>query len=77
MDQVLCTIILPWGKYRYKRLPMGFDNSLYIFQQKMNDLSNGFEFICVYIDDLLILTNGDWKYHVEKLELMLNTLKGK
>ena len=35
----LCTIILPWGKYRYKRLTMGLINSLYIFQEKMNKIS--------------------------------------
>ena len=33
----LCTIILPWEKYRYKRLPMGVANSPDIFQQKVND----------------------------------------
>ena len=34
----LCNIILPWGKYCYKRLPMGVSNSPDIFQQKMNNL---------------------------------------
>ena len=34
----LCTIILPWGEYRYKRLTMVVVNSPDIFQQKMNDL---------------------------------------
>ena len=47
------------------------------FQQKMNDLFNGFEFIRVYIDDLLTLTKGDWIYRVHKLELTRNTLKEK
>ena len=41
----LCTIILPCGKYIYKHLPMLVSNSLHIFQQKMNDLFQGFEFI--------------------------------
>ena len=31
----LCKIVLPWIKYRYKCLPMGVDNSLDIFQQKI------------------------------------------
>ena len=36
------TIILPWGKYSYKRLPMGVANYPDIFQQKMNDLFHVF-----------------------------------
>ena len=73
----LCTIILPQGKYCCKRLPMGVDNSPDIFQQKINDIFNGFEFIPEYIDELLILTKGDWIDHVQKLELTLNKLKEK
>ena len=32
----LCTIVLPWGKFEYQRLPMGLCNSPDIFQEKMN-----------------------------------------
>ena len=46
---------------------MGVDNSPDILQQKMNDLFHGFEFICAYIDELLILTKGNWIDHVQKL----------
>jgi hypothetical protein len=28
----MCTIIFPWGKYSYKRLPMGYGGSADIFQ---------------------------------------------
>ena len=38
----LCIIILPWGKYWYKRLPMGVSISSDTFQQKTNDLFHGF-----------------------------------
>ena len=38
----LCTIIIPWGKYGYKSLPMGVANLPDIFKQKMNDLFHGF-----------------------------------
>ena len=70
----LCTIIIPRGKYQYKCLPMGVAYSPDIFQHKMNDLYYGFEFIRAYIDNLLILTKGDWIDHVQNLELMLNKL---
>jgi hypothetical protein len=30
----ICTIIFPWGKYSYKRLPMGIAGSPDIFQSK-------------------------------------------
>ena len=38
----LCKIILRWGKYHHKRLPMGVEKSPDIFQQKVNGLFHGF-----------------------------------
>ena len=63
----LCTIILPWEKYCNKRLPIGVVIFLEIFQQKMNDLNHGFEFIRAYMDDILILTKEDWTDNMQKL----------
>jgi hypothetical protein len=34
-----CTVIFPWGKYEYLRLPMGLCNSPGIFQEKMGSYS--------------------------------------
>ena len=36
--QKICTIILPWGKYSYMRLPMGVAGLPDIFEEKMSDL---------------------------------------
>ncbi|MGH7974636.1 MAG: reverse transcriptase domain-containing protein, partial [bacterium] len=52
--QKLCTIILPWGKYKYLRLPLGVANSPDIFQDKMSALMVGLEFVRTYLDDLLV-----------------------
>ena len=64
----LCTIVLPWGKYEYQRLPMGLCNSPDIFQEKMSSLMAGLEFVRTYIDDLLIITKTNWTDHLTKLE---------
>ena len=73
----LCTIIIAWGNYCYKVLPMGVANSPVILKQKMNYLFHGFKLICEYIDDLLILTKVDWTYHVKNMKLTLNKMKKK
>ena len=70
----LCTIVLPWGKYEYVRLPMGLCNSPDIFQEKMSELMAGLEFVRVYIDDLLVVTTGDWKDHLQKLSKVFDRL---
>ena len=70
----LCTIVLPWGKYEYQRLPMGLCNSPDIFQEKMSSLMQGLEFVRTYIDDVLCITKGDWNDHLDKLRTVLTRL---
>ena len=65
-----CTIVLPWGKYEYQRLPMGLCNSPDIFQEKMSELMSGLEFVRVYIDDLLCITTT-FEDHLDKLSEVL------
>ncbi len=44
MASEMCTIIFPWGKYSYKRLPMGYGGSADIFQAQKMDLMAAFKF---------------------------------
>jgi Reverse transcriptase (RNA-dependent DNA polymerase) len=72
----LCTIVLPWGKYGgYQQLPMGLCNSPDIFQEKMGTLMQDLEYVQAYIDNLLIITKGTFKDHIDSLEVVFNRLK--
>jgi Reverse transcriptase (RNA-dependent DNA polymerase) len=71
----LCTIVLPWGKYEYQRLPMGLCNSPDIFQEKMGTLTQDLEYVRAYVEDLLIITKGTFEDHIDKLEVVFNKLK--
>ena len=73
----LCTIILPWGKYKYKRLPMEICKSLGIFQGKMNTLSQGLEYVRLYLYYLLVLRTGNWIDNLPKLKQVLIKLQEK
>ena len=72
--QRLCTIIFPWGKYKYKRLPMGIKIAPDIFQNVMTKLTQDMEYVKAYLDDLLILTNKSFNDHLTKLEMVLARL---
>ena len=71
----ICTIILPWGKYSYLRLPMGVAGSPDIFQEKMTGLMAHLEYVKAYIDDLLIISKDSFKDHLDKLEVVLRRLR--
>ncbi len=47
--QRLCTMILPWGKYQYLRLPMRITNSPDIFQAVMMDVLGDLEYVRTYL----------------------------
>ena len=73
--QKLCTIILPWGKYKYKRLPMGLACSTDIFQSEMSSLVSDLTYARAYLDDLLCLTSGTFDDHIDKLKVLLQRLQ--
>ena len=54
---------------------MGLCNSAEIFQEKMNKLFTGLEYVRAYIDNLLVISKGSFKDHLEKLDQVLKKLK--
>jgi hypothetical protein len=74
-SKTLCTIVLPFGKYEYQRLPMGLCNSPDIFQEKMSELFDGLDFVRTYIDDLLCCTDSTFTDHLEKLREIFKRLR--
>ena len=71
----LCTIVMPWGKYEYQRLPMGLCNSPDIFQEHMSALMCNLEYVRAYIDDLLIFTKGTFQDCISKVQTVLTRLE--
>ncbi len=65
----ICTIIFPWGKYSYKRLPMGD-----IFQSKMSELMETLEYVQAYLDDFLCISTSSLEDHLKMLEEVLRRL---
>ena len=71
----ICTVIFPWGKYSYKRLPMGIAGSPDIFQEKMSELMETLEYVRAYLDDLLCISKLSLEDHLDKLEVVLWRLR--
>jgi len=69
------TIIFPWGKYSYQRLPVGYAGSGDIFQAEMMKLMEALEYVRAYIDGLLVITRGTLEDHLEKLREVLRRLR--
>lgn len=73
-SQQLCTIVLPWGKYCYLRLPMGLAVSPDVYQEKMAGIFSDMPEVIVYIDDICIITKGAFQDHVKVLREVLHRL---
>ncbi len=68
------TVIFPWEKYSYKRLPIGIAGSLDMFQEKMLELMETLEYVRDYLDDLLCISKLSLEDHLEKLEEVLSQI---
>ena len=53
---------------------MGLKISADVFQGELGNLFADSEFVLVYIDDLLILTKGDFQDHIDKVRIVLQKL---
>ena len=73
-SQSLCGTVMPWGIYQYRKLPMGICNAPDIFQSIMMRLLGDLGFVHVYIDDILITSNGTFTDHMDKLNQVLKRL---
>jgi hypothetical protein len=72
-SQDLCTIITPFGKYKYMRLPMGLKCSPDIAQATMENILGDIEDADVYIEDVGAFST-EWDKHVELLRVILRIL---
>jgi hypothetical protein len=69
-SQDLCTIITPFGKYKYLRLPMRLKCSPDIAQAIMENVLSDIKDASIYIDDVGAFSS-DWDYHINLLATIL------
>ncbi len=69
-SQDLCTIVTPFGKYKYLRLPMGLKCSLDIAQAAMENVLSDIEDANAYTYDVGAFSD-DWDHHVNLIATIL------
>lgn len=57
----------PQGQYEWIVMPFGLKNAPQIFQRKMDNIFKNYDFIFVYVDDILVLSN-DIESHLRHLD---------
>ncbi|UYV64813.1 K02A2.6-like, partial [Cordylochernes scorpioides] len=74
-DRDYFTVSLPWGSYRFTRLPQGAKNSAQVFQWAMNLVLGDllFKCVCLYIDDVIVYSDSH-EQHVADLAAVLERL---
>ena len=66
-------IITPFGLYEFTRMPFGLRNASQTFQRFINHVLREFDFVFVYIDDILVASRNEDE-HKEHLRSIFNRL---
>ena len=66
-----------YGLYEYTVLPLGLCNAPSTFQRLMSEVMKGYidDFVGVYLDDILVYTDGDAKDHERDLQKVFDRLQ--
>jgi hypothetical protein len=72
-SQDLCTIVTPFGKYKYLRLPVGLKCSPDIAQAAMENVLSDIKDADICINDVGAFSN-DWDHHVKLIATILQRL---
>jgi len=65
------------GKYEWCRLPFGVVMGPMIFQDRIAQITEGlnWNYVLAYIDDIIVITKGDYENHLEVLQQVLDRLR--
>jgi hypothetical protein len=74
-SQKWCATILPRRKYQYKRLSMGVKTRPDIIERIVYELLGDIPNIQVYIDEIIIMSNGKFEEHAAIMEQVLERLQ--
>lgn len=67
-------ISTPFGLFEFLRMGFGLRNASQTFQRFMNQVTQGLDFVFVYIDDILVASKNE-EEHREHLSLLFNRLQ--
>ena len=66
-------VTTPFGLFNFTRTPFGLRNSGQTFQRFIDNVTRGFDFVFVYLDDLLV-TSPDHRKHKKHLKILFTCL---
>ncbi len=72
-DKHKTAIITPFGLYEYNRMPFGLKNAAQTFQRLMDTVTQGLDFIFVYLDDILVASCNKAQ-HLDHLKQLFQRL---
>ena len=70
----LTTFLTPFGRYRFKRLPMGINIAPEIYQRKMYELLGDIDGVLIYMDDVIVFGKSESE-HDDTLKTVLDRIK--
>ena len=75
-DRPKTAFSVPWGHYQFRRCPMGLSNSPATFQRCMENILGEFvfEFLVVYLDDLIVFTKSI-EEHFKRLRTLMSRIR--